>query len=97
MQDRKEMREKNIQPKIYASGISAPPTSQTLKVYQSIYKYMMVYTSYTDIYLYILVYQNNIGHIPAYTVSCDCYIFHAEAHFHDVCATSDTHPKHCMT
>ncbi len=64
-----------------------------------------VYTSYTVIMiyrdLYILVYQNNIGHghIQAYTVTqaCDCYIFHAEAHFHDVRATSDTHPKHSMT
>ena len=81
----------------YTSGILTPPTSRTLKVYQSIYKYMMVYTLYTDMYLYILVYQNNIGHIQAYTVTCDCYIFHAEAPFHDVCATSDTHPKYCMT
>ena len=41
----------------------------------------MVYTLYTDIYLYILVYQNNIGYIQAYTVTCDYYIFHAEAYF----------------
>jgi cell division protein FtsW (lipid II flippase) len=58
---------------------------------------MMVYTGYTSIYLYILVYQNNIGHIQAYTVTCYCYIFHAEARFHYVCASYDTHPKHCMT
>ncbi len=35
------------------SGILTPPTSRTLKVYQSIYKYMMVYTRYTGIYLNI--------------------------------------------
>ncbi len=62
---------------------------------------MMVYTGYTGIYLYILVYnlKNNIGYIQAYTVTCDRNNFHAEAHhdFHDVCASYDTYPKHCMT
>jgi hypothetical protein len=47
--------------------------------------------------MYILVYKNNIGHIQAYTVTCDRYIFHAEAHFHDVCASYYTYPKNCMT
>ncbi len=32
-----------------------------------------------------------------YTVTCNRYIFHAEAHFHDVCASYDTYPKHGMT
>ena len=55
--------------KASSSGILTPPTSRTLKVYQSIYKYMLVYTGYTVIYLYIQVYTNIMIHIQTYTVT----------------------------
>jgi hypothetical protein len=61
-------------------------------VYQSIHKYMVVYTGCTVICLYILVYAKNIVYIHAYTVTWDRYIFNAEAHFYDASASSDTYP-----